>query len=310
MADHNHSPYHQKVLPQAYRNDRIEDPKLYLPSEGLVSAIDTALLLGQPLLLTGEPGTGKTQLAAHIAHRFGLPKPLRFNAQTTSTAKDLFYRYDALGHFQYTQTHKERLGPEQIEKEFIKYEALGKAIREKKKVVVLIDEVDKAPRDLPNDVLAALEDLEFKVPEAQLPAPYKALPENRPIVVLTSNSEKNLPDAFLRRVVYYHIPFPSPEKLLEILQLKVEGFPQEDLEAIVAHFNMIRDKKLKKNPATAELIFWALLLQYNQFPARQLRSLSDLGDAEKRRLAESYTVLAKNKEDLQELREMLFGRQR
>jgi MoxR-like ATPase len=311
MADHtHHSPYHTKVLPQAYRNERIEDPSRYIPSEELVSAIDTALLMGQPLLLTGEPGTGKTQLAAHIAYRFGLPKPLRFNAQTTSTAKDLFYRYDALGHFQYTQTHKERLSPEQIEEQFIKYEALGEAIRENKKVVVLIDEVDKAPRDLPNDLLAALEDLEFKVPETGKTEPYKASPENRPIIVLTSNSEKNLPDAFLRRVVYYHIPFPSPEKLLEILQLKVEGFPKEDLEAIVAHFNLIRDKKLKKNPATAELIFWALLLQHHQFPARQLRNLSDLDDAEKRRLAESYTVLAKNKEDLQALREMLSGRQR
>lgn len=293
-------------LPDIKRNPKIYDPKLYKPSEGLINAVNVSLALGQPLLLTGEPGTGKTQLAYHLAYYFELGDPIVFNAQTTSTAKDLFYHYDALGHFQYAQTNKERLSQEEVEKLFVVYQGLGKAIKSNRKFIVLIDEIDKAPRDLPNDVLAALEELKFRAPEIN--RTYSASPENRPIIVMTSNSEKNLPDAFLRRVVYYHIPFPDEHTLLEILQLKVDGFSIEQLKFILRHFNLIRKGrkvKLKKNPATAELIFWTSLLQRLEFDPQKLADLLSLNPEEKIKLETSYTVLAKNKDDLALLRSLI-----
>ena len=117
----------RKDLPSIPQNKRLTDPSLYKPSEGLINAVNVALALNQPLLLTGEPGTGKTQLAHHVSWFFQLGKPLVFNAQTTSTVKDLFYRYDALGHFQYSQTNKELLGPDEVEKRFITYQGAGKS---------------------------------------------------------------------------------------------------------------------------------------------------------------------------------------
>lgn len=293
-------------LPTIPINPNINDPSLYIPSDGLVNAVNVALTLNQPLLLTGEPGTGKTRLAHHIAYSFDLGKPIVFNAQTTSSVKDLFYRYDAIAHFQYSQTNKEILTPEQVEEKFIRYQGLGKAIKEKRKTVVLIDEIDKAPRDLPNDILAALEDLTFTVTEIN--KIHEAPAENRPVIILTSNSEKNLPDAFLRRVAYHHIPFPNAKLLLEILKGKIEEYGNADLEAIIQHFESIRKgkrSKLRKNPATAELIYWTLLLQKMQFDTSKLNNTSNLNDKEREKLMSSYAVLAKNKEDLKTLRESI-----
>jgi MoxR-like ATPase len=288
----------QRDFPAVALNPRLNDPAFYQPDEGLINAVNVAINLGQPLLLTGEPGTGKTQLAFHVAHAFGLAEPLVFTAQTTSTARDLFYRYDALGHFQHSQTSKEVLKPEAIEEKFVRYEALGKAIREKdKRFVVLIDEVDKAPRDLPNDVLYALEKLEFKVPE--IDKTFMSDPATRPFVILTSNSEKNLPEPFLRRVTFYHIDFPDEKVLLQILQSKSSGYSAEELPAFVTVFNNIRTgrkTKLKKNPATAELIHWVDLLYRMGFPAAALTGSISPADEEKLHI--SFSVLAKNKEDL------------
>jgi MoxR-like ATPase len=278
----------------------------------LQAAVNVALALGQPLLLTGEPGSGKTQLAFHVATRFAnLYGPHVFNAQTGSTKRDLFYHYDALGHFHFAQATREQggdLDPQIIEDRFIRYEALGKAIREAemdgKRSVVLIDEIDKAPRDLPNDLLAALEDLRFEVPE--IPGEPKRVwtcPKNKPpFIVITSNSEKNLPEAFLRRVVYHHIEFPDGKKLLEILKAKNIVFPPDaDLDAIVAHFEAIRGKGLNKKPATAELIAWATLLPRIGFPTHKLKDATQMTDKELELLKTSYAALAKTREDLQKL---------
>ena len=147
---------------------------------------------------------------------------------------------------------------DRVEERFVTYQSLGKAIKENKRYVVLIDEIDKAPRDLPNDILAALEDLQFKTTEVG--KEYKATEENRPIILMTSNSEKNLPDAFLRRVAFYHIPFPDTQQLLEILQSKVPNFSKANLTALIDHFEMIRSKaNLRKNPATAESVSYTHL---------------------------------------------------
>lgn len=275
-----------------------------MPSQGLIDAVNVALALGLPLLLTGEPGTGKTQLAHHIAWIFKLGKPLIFNAQTSSTVKDIFYKYDALGHFQYSQTNSEVLSPEAIENRFVTYHSLGKAIKENKRFVVLMDEIDKAPRDLPNDILAALEDLAFDVSE--IGKSYQASEANKPIIIMTSNSEKNLPDAFLRRVAFYHIPFPDATQLLEILKTKTSGLSTANLSAIITHFENIRaTADLRKKPATAELIHWALLLQKLKFDTNKLNSSEKLSEKEREQLLISYAVLAKTKEDLASLKALI-----
>ncbi|MBK7937711.1 MAG: MoxR family ATPase [Lewinellaceae bacterium] len=295
------------ALPGRQPNPKFTDPSLYHPSPGLWSAVVVALELGLPLLLTGEPGTGKTELARYLAYKFGLGKPEVFDAQTTSSVRDLFYRYDALGHFQYVQTHREALAPEQIEAQFIKYQALGKAIQENRTMVVLIDEIDKAPRDLPNNVLSALEKLEFNVPELDNKK-YQATPDHRPVIIMTSNSEKNLPDPFLRRVAYYNIEFPGDAELLHILAQKVDGFAKkEQLEAIVRHFELIRSGKkaaLRKKPATAELLHWAALLHKMNFDAAKLDHTDKLSPAEREQLHISYSVLAKFREDYEALKKM------
>ena len=292
----------QAALPDFQNNPRLNDPALYIPSDALIDAVNVALSLGQPLLLTGEPGTGKTQLAYHIAHYFGLGSPLVFTAQTSSTAMDLFYKYDALGHFQYNQNNKDPLSIEALEDRFIRYNALGEAIRTQKRAVVLIDEIDKAPRDLPNDVLFAIEKLSFRVPELKNKE-FKTDKKMRPIIILTSNSEKNLPDAFLRRVVYFHIPSPTGEELLDILKDKTDGFSEDELAYIVDHFAKTDKLPMKKKPATAELIYWALLLKEIEFPITKLGS--KLGTDDKKKLDKSYSVLAKNKEDLDLLKNKL-----
>ncbi len=292
------------TLPALEPNQKLHDPALYVPSKGLTAAVNAALALGQPLLITGEPGTGKTELAKHIAYFFDLGDVETFNAQTTSQAKDLFYRYDALAHFQYAQTQKEPLTVDDVEKRFIRYNGLGKAIRDNRRAVVLLDEIDKAPRDLPNDVLAALENLRFDMQETG--KVYQATAENKPIIVMTSNSEKNLPDAFLRRVVYYHIPFPDAATLLRIVSSKVDGYDSASLEALIAHFEEIRSGKtvkMRKDPATAELIQWASLLRRMDFPAHKIND--DLSKPEREALLASYSVLAKNRDDLKDMVKML-----
>lgn len=294
-------------LPAFERLSQLDDPRFYLAEKGLCDAVNVALTLGQPLLITGEPGTGKTQLAASIAYELGLHRPLVFNTKTTSTAKDLFYRYDAMAHFHDAQFKKEDSA---IDK-YISYEPLGLAIllsleaelanpylpdglRDQGPVrsVVLIDEIDKAPRDLPNDVLNEIEGMSFTVKETG--QTFSADQAYRPILVLTSNSEKNLPDAFLRRCIFYHIAFPDSLHLREIVQRRLglhAHFTPQMLENAIEHFEMIRELMLKKKPATAEFLAWVRILEKMQV------DVNNLEPGQKEALAFSYSVLAKNKED-------------
>lgn len=299
---HQYQPNQLQTLPAFSANPRLNDPALYEPQAELIDALNVALTLGLPLLLTGEPGTGKTELAKHLAWHYQLGDLLRLNVQTTSSATELYYRYDALAHFQYNQNNPVSLEPAAIEKRFIRYQALGAAIVAQSRRVVLLDEIDKAPRDLPNDVLAALEELSFYVPE--IDKTYRAEASNRPVIILTSNSEKNLPDAFLRRVAYHHIQFPDREKLLGILSAKVPAYAQDQLGILVDHFNGIREDKglkLNKKPATAELIQWVYFLHQADFDPAALGQSNRNAEAQ-RVLQASYAVLSKTRDDWEALR--------
>jgi len=295
-------------LPLFEKTERLTDPRYYLAEQPLRNAVNVALALGQPLLVTGEPGTGKTQLAASIAYELDLPPPLAFQTKTTSTATDLFYRYDNLRHF-----HDAQFGKDQLDVEsYISYEALGLAIllsleprmssaylpqslrdRGPTRSVVLIDEIDKAPRDLPNDILNELENMSFTVKEVG--RTFAAEPRYRPIVVLTSNSEKNLPDPFLRRCVFYNISFPDRQRLAVILERRLSfagAFTPEMVKNAIRHFERIRSLPLKKKPATAECLAWLQILEKMELDVGNLKA----GQLEM--LALSYSILVKSQEDL------------
>lgn len=321
-------------MPPAVNLDVLSAPVGYIADEGVRAAVNVALALGQPLLVTGEPGTGKTQLAHSIAFERNLPL-LVFNTKTTSTARDLFYRYDALRHFQNAEINRGQGSAGANADPYIDYEALGLAIllaKESGEVddllpeqlrgtgprrsIVLIDEIDKAPRDLPNDLLNEVEEMRFTVRETG--RSFAADRAFRPILVLTSNSEKNLPDAFLRRCVYFHVPVPTPERLEEIVarRLGLAEAPTADgagstaggngnaagaassagtiVHNAVRHFVDLRDKQgIKKKPATAELISWTRMLLDHGLDVG--RPVNDEGA---RLLRVSYSILAKTQEDL------------
>ncbi|WP_367391333.1 AAA family ATPase [Lewinella sp. LCG006] len=301
--------YHNKKLPVIY-NDQDQE---YLPGKGLVAALDVALELNMPLLLTGEPGTGKTRFANHVARYFKLGEAIRFDAKTTSTATDLFYVYDALRHYHIVQNQSK--GEEEIDliaQKIIRFEALGeaaqRATKHNKRSVVLIDEIDKAPRDFPNDLLNVMEGdyLQFSVPELQ--ETFKISPELKPIVIITSNSEKSLPEPFLRRCIFYHIPFPDPESLLEIVKSKLyerrkDTFFQDELVILIKEFNKIRGLLKQRNakvPATAELISWLIILKK---AGLSNADFSDLNQEQQQILASSLSIVAKSTEAYQYLLE-------
>ncbi len=290
-----------------------DSPEHYIADPALADAVNVAVALGQPLLVTGEPGTGKTCLAAGIAHELEMAPLLKFHTKTTSTARDLFYQYDSLRRFQDAQGVKR--GRKPIEN-YITFQALGLAIllaqppeevfrlipkeyRRSKatRSVVLIDEIDKAPRDLPNDILNEVAEMSFTVMETG--KSYKADKELRPILVLTSNSEKNLPEAFLRRCIYYHIKFPGEEDLKRIVRKR---YPKLDkrgetlLGAAVDFFYDVRGQGLKKKPATAEFLDWWTLLNDLGAEAQELKN------RELKNLTAGLSILAKNKADLELLK--------
>jgi MoxR-like ATPase len=271
------------------------DPAGYLPDKGLVDAVNVALILRQPLLLTGEPGTGKSQLAASIAYQIGLDPPLIFETKSTAVARDLFYSFDNLGRFRAAQTPGAAADPIL----FLTYNALGCAIvlansadtmkhvlppgfdhTGRRRSVVLIDEIDKAPRDFPNDILNEIERLYFRIPELAN-VELAAAPDFRPIVVMTSNSEKSLPDAFLRRCIFYCIPFPDDMRLELIVLSRLPGRVRPGAELLrdaIAFFGRLRqqDLPLRKRPGTAELLNWiAALLEFNCDPARSIKSQAE-----------------------------------
>jgi len=305
--------------------------KEYNPSEELIQAVNVALMLHKPLLLTGEPGTGKSDLAYHLAWHFGWGEVEHFVTRTDSVVTDLLYRYDSLAHFQKVNIQREcshELSVDKIEKMFISYVALGRAIcdstgqndeGEPRRRVVLIDEIDKAPRDLPNDILTIIEDMSFEVPQLKtaegIKFPGKENPlykktgneELKPVVILTSNSEKTLPEAFLRRCLFFHIKMPDQEQLMKILLLKesiLPGITEQEGGAFIKLFFTIRELVKGKKPATHELILWVWWMRKHRFTPADIYHYDETAENAKTLLS-GISVLAKEEVDLTNLTEAI-----
>ena len=221
----------------------------YVASEDLLATVNIAMALEKPLLIKGEPGTGKTKLAEAVSHALG-KKLIIWNIKSTTKAQDGLYVYDVVQRLYDSQfgTH----GVDDIA-HYIKLGKLGEAFTSDEQVVLLIDEIDKADIEYPNDLLWELDQMEFNIPETGENIKAK----NRPIVIITSNAEKELPDAFLRRCIFHYIEFPDKDQMKEIISVHFDKLDEKLVSQAMAAFYMIREMRgIDKKPSTSELIDW------------------------------------------------------
>ena len=265
----------------------------YVADAALAVAVNAAVTLERPLLVKGEPGTGKTELARQVAASLGLPF-LEWNVKSTTKAQQGLYEYDAVSRLRDSQLGEARVHDVA---NYIRKGKLWQAFEAPGRVVLLIDEIDKADIEFPNDLLQELDRMEFHVYETG--ETVKAL--HRPVVIITSNNEKELPDAFLRRCFFHYIRFPDPEVLAAIVRLHFPGIKEKLLATALTQFFEIRETPgLKKKPSTSEVLDWLKLILAEDLSPEDLRR--DAKDA----LPRLHGALLKNEQDVQLFERLAF----
>ena len=257
----------------------------YVASEELMASVNVAMALQKPLLIKGEPGTGKTMLAQAVAQSLG-KKLIIWNIKSTTKAQDGLYMYDTIQRLYDGQFGEE--GVDDIAR-YIKLGKLGEAFESEEQVILLIDEIDKADLEFPNDLLWELDQMEFYIHETKRTVKAK----QRPIVIITSNAEKELPDAFLRRCIFHYIDFPDKELMEEIVKTHYPNVEENLMhQAMDVFYNIRSMRDIRKKPSTSELIDWINALQLGGIPAETLKkNLPFLG------------VVVKKDEDLETVRQ-------
>ncbi|MBV1879168.1 MAG: MoxR family ATPase [Pseudomonadales bacterium] len=270
----------------------------YIATEELQMAVNATVTLERPLLIKGEPGTGKTMLAEEIAESLGM-ELISWHVKSTTKAQQGLYEYDAVSRLRDSQ-----LGDEKVHdiRNYIDKGKLWEAFTSEKKVVLLIDEIDKADIEFPNDLLLELDKMKFDVYETGETIEAK----HRPIILITSNNEKELPDAFLRRCFFHYIQFPDRDTMKEIVAVHYPNI-KEDLvkEAMEIFFDVRKVPGLKKKPSTSELIDWLKLLMADDIPDEILKN-RDTSKA----IPPLYGALVKNEQDVQLLERLAFMNRR
>ncbi len=267
--------------------------KSYIATEDLSVAVNAAVTLQRPLLVKGEPGTGKTELAREVAMSLGMDI-MEWHIKSTTRAQQGLYEYDAVSRLRDSQ-----LGEEKVHDvaNYIKRGKLWQAFAADKRQVLLIDEIDKADIEFPNDLLRELDQMEFHVYETG--ETVKA--RHRPVVIITSNNEKELPDAFLRRCFFHYIRFPDMETMRQIVELHFPGIKQDLLTTALTQFYEIREQSgLKKKPSTSEVLDWLKLLLAEDLTPEDLKR--DGGAA----LPKLHGALLKNEQDVHLFERLAF----
>lgn len=246
-------------------NTKFESTNDYVASEQLLSSVNVAIALKKPLLVKGEPGTGKTMLAQAIAKSLG-KKLIIWNIKSTTKAQDGLYMYDTI-----QRLYDGQFGEEGVDDiaHYIKLGKLGEAFDSEEQVIILIDEIDKADLEFPNDLLWELDQMEFYIHETKRTVKAK----QRPIVIITSNAEKELPDAFLRRCIFHYIDFPDEALMEEIVRVHYPDVEDNLLKSAMEVFYNIRSlRDIRKKPSTSELIDWINALQLGGISAEKIKS--------------------------------------
>lgn len=272
---------------------RFQGTDNYVATDDLRMAVNAAITLQRPLLIKGEPGTGKTMLAEEVAA--GLNKPLlRWHIKSTTKAQQGLYEYDAVSRLRDSQLGEERVHDIA---NYIKKGMLWQAFEADEQVVLLIDEIDKADIEFPNDLLVELDKMEFSVYETG----ERIQAKQRPIIIITSNNEKELPDAFLRRCFFHYIQFPDRDTMEAIVKVHYPDLKQTLIkEALEIFFDVRKVNGLKKKPSTSELIDWLKLLMADDIPAEALQN----GNHDAVPLL--HGALLKNEQDIHMLERLAF----